>query len=244
MRGREAPYAAARDSFCQKASPRQSFSFGLGGADRGLCFYAGAHCLTEERRSRMRLARVVSALLPDRSNARSRRRTTGTRAVSFRESVARLSNAQAFTNFCGCPASRRSISTTRRRSAAVQLKSGSARTICNRISHLSLSARGPRNISLCGSTDWAFLCASFSRRSTARIETSQSRSWASAASSDTRAGFAQASLRARFDRAIERRSPPDSKDFNVCACLSVVTAATSALPADSPFHGRLEARFW
>jgi hypothetical protein len=159
-------------------------------------------------RRRIFRPRLASALLPERSNSRRQRRSFGRSARSFSAKKARLSAAHARTNFCECPASRRRICTTRLFSVGDQENRGRARTTWSRTSQWSSSARGPMNKPLCGLIHCGCSCASFSSRSVARIDTSQSLSVASPASSGMRLGFARTRAKARFDRAIERRSPP------------------------------------
>jgi hypothetical protein len=167
-------------------------------------------------RARMCLARAWRALLPDRSKSSSPRFTPGTRRGSLSANVARLSSAHARTNFCGWSTFRRRIWITRERSRGVHVRSGRTRTIWSRISHWSLSARRPMNSFLYGCTQSACSWAIFSRRSIARIDTNQSESSASEASSDTRPGVPCASASTCVDCAIDRRSPPESRRFSAC----------------------------
>jgi hypothetical protein len=71
---------------------------------------------------------------------------------------------------------------------------------------------------LWGSTLSGISWASFSSKSSARIETSQSWSRASSASSEIRAGDFCTSVCARADCATDRRSPPVSNERNDRSC--------------------------
>ena len=77
--------------------------------------------------------------------------------------------------------------------------------------------------------------AIFSSRSIARIDTSQSGSSASEASSATRSGVVHTSASTCFDCAIDRRSPPESNPLSAC-CPRIDPCSSPTGTCRSLFH--------